>query len=279
MPGLGQIYSGVFKKGVLFFVGSYLWMLSWLLIAFLVNPTLVLLGVVGSIFYLVVCAWNAAKLAKDRVEFRPKSYNKWFVYLLIWILAATFNQLEAKFVKANVCQVFHMSTSAMMPTLMAGDFIIVNKIIYKVKSPQRGDVVVFKFPLNKKAYYIKRIIGIPGDRVQIREGKVFINGNPCGYTFVANHFPTGKIYAESIPEGKKKFRKYYILKTGRRGDNTPVFFVPSGKYFVLGDNRNNSYDSRYWGFVDGDSIVGKVEGVILSVKNGEFLWSRLGKVK
>ncbi len=169
----------------------------------------------------------------------------------------------ALFIRTFIVQSFHIPSGSMIPTLLIGDFILVDKITYHFRAPERGDVVVFHFPLNESVYYIKRIVGVPGDRIQVIDGKVYINGKPCKYQgdgnftyYENNQRYTGKIYYEFLPRRDGSIKKHMILKTGTEGDNTQVFVVPKGKYFMMGDNRNNSYDSRYWGFVDRSKIVG-----------------------
>jgi signal peptidase I len=117
---------------------------------------------------------------------------------------------------------------SMEPTLYKGDFVIVNKISYKLGSPGRGDVIVFHFPPNPEEQYIKRVIGLPGDRIHIAGCKVYINGEALAEPYL--HVPTN------------------------RGGN---WNVPADSLFVMGDNRNNSSDSRIWGMVPFDNIVGK----------------------
>ncbi|MEO2068628.1 MAG: signal peptidase I [Desulfurobacteriaceae bacterium] len=169
----------------------------------------------------------------------------------------------ALIIRAFIVQSFHIPSGSMIPSLLIGDFILVDKITYHFREPDRGDVVVFHFPLNEDIYYIKRIIGIPGDKIEIINGKVYINGKPCKYEFAGfytykekGETNNGKIFYESLPRSKDGEKKHMILKTGIQGDNVGVLVVPKGKYFVMGDNRNNSYDSRFWGFVDRDKIVG-----------------------
>lgn len=135
----------------------------------------------------------------------------------------------AMIIRTFVIQVFYIPTGSMIPTLLIRDRVIVNKFIYRFRSPQRQEVIVFKYPPNPKKDFIKRIVGIPGDTVVLRKGYLFINDQKIN---------------ESHPLNR---------------DNTyygPVK-VPAKSYFVLGDNRYNSADSRVWGFVPKKCIVGK----------------------
>ncbi|GAB6076066.1 signal peptidase I [Desulfurobacterium crinifex] len=169
----------------------------------------------------------------------------------------------ALIIRTFLVQSFHIPSGSMIPSLLVGDFILVDKVIYHLREPDRGDVVVFHFPLNEDVYYIKRIVGVPGDKLQIIDGKVYINGKPCEYKPAGNYIyyekgekHEGELFYEFLPRKEEGEKKHLILKTGIRGDNTEVIIVPEGKYFMMGDNRNNSYDSRFWGFVDRDKIVG-----------------------
>ncbi len=169
----------------------------------------------------------------------------------------------ALIIRTFIVQSFHIPSGSMIPTLLIGDFILVDKVTYHFRPPERGDVVVFHFPLNEDVYYIKRIVGVPGDRVQVKNGVLYINGKPCKYQHLGKYvyYENGKryegeLYYEFLPRRDGTVKKHYVLKTGIQGDNTDVFIVPKGKYFMMGDNRNNSYDSRYWGFVDRSKIVG-----------------------
>jgi signal peptidase I len=139
----------------------------------------------------------------------------------------------------------------MLPTLLIGDHLLVNKFIYgirvpftgkifiPIKSPERGDVVVFRFPKDRSIDYIKRVVGTPGDTVEIKDKKVFINGKPMTESHA--HFSSSAVLnANASPR-----------------DNFGPIVVPEQRIFVMGDNRDNSYDSRFWGFVDQKDILGK----------------------
>lgn len=117
---------------------------------------------------------------------------------------------------------------SMEPTLVTGEYVIVNRLSYRLGSPQRGDIIVFQFPLDRKEEYIKRVIGLPGDVIETLNGSVYVNG---------------RLLAEN----------YLQVKTNYNG----TWEVPANQLFVLGDNRNNSSDSHDWGTVPMDYVVGK----------------------
>ena len=123
----------------------------------------------------------------------------------------------------------------MLDTLQIGDFILVNKLAYKFSKPQHDDIVVFEFPLNPKVDYIKRVIGVPGDVIEIKDKVVYRNGEKLEPTYT-------------------RFVEGYHLGIS---DNVDKFTVPEGYYFMMGDNRDNSLDSRFWGYVKEDAIIGK----------------------
>ena len=154
--------------------------------------------------------------------------------VLEWIIVIAISALLAfaldKFIIVNA----KIPSASMEPTIMTGDRLIGNRLAYINSEPQRGDIVIFLFPDNEKEYFIKRVIGLPGETVKIKAGKVYINDS-----------------AEPLDEHE------YIHDTPL-GDFGP-FTVPEGAYFMMGDNRNNSMDSRYWNqpYVFREKILGK----------------------
>jgi signal peptidase I len=164
----------------------------------------------------------------------------------------------ALFIRTFVVQAFKIPTGSMETNLLIGDHLLVNKLVYSpslgaledkllAKKPiQRGHVVVFKFPEDPTRDFIKRVIGLPGETVEIRNKKVFINGQPIDEPYV--HFLEPPLRPED-PE--------YGLRVEGRGDNWGPAVVPADHLFVMGDNRDNSRDSRYWGFLGRDQVKGR----------------------
>lgn len=159
--------------------------------------------------------------------------------------------LLALFIRTFVVQAFKIPSGSMLPTLQIGDHLLVNKFIYgirmpftgkiivPIKNPKYGDVVVFRFPKDRSVDYIKRVIGTPGDTIEIKDKKVFINGKPVENSHA--HVSSSVVLD---------------AKSGPRDNFGPVL-VPDDHLFVMGDNRDNSYDSRFWGFVDQRDVLGK----------------------
>ncbi len=186
--------------------------------------------------------------------------------------------LLALLIRAFVIQAFKIPSGSMKPTLQVGDHILVNKFIYGIKlripftalnytlipisSPKRNDVVVFIFPKETNKDFIKRVIGLPGDTVQIKNKKVYINNQPMVD-------PHGTYTDQRI-----------IPEMEQPRDNTGPMVVPPSMIFVMGDNRDESYDSRFWGFVDQKQILGQAFIIYWSWDRTEFgiRWNRLGNL-
>lgn len=147
--------------------------------------------------------------------------------------------LLALLIRTFVVQAFNIPSGSMIPTLLVGDHVLVAKFYYWFTEPKRGDIMVFVSPQDGKTDLIKRVVGLPGDRLSMSRKQVFINGKPLAEPYSqADH---GSIESALLS----------------RRDNFGPLAIPQGKYFMMGDNRDNSYDSRYWGLVDRQAIVGK----------------------
>ncbi|WP_338032191.1 signal peptidase I [Desulforhopalus vacuolatus] len=172
-----------------------------------------------------------------------------------YVEAITIAVLLALFIRYFVVQAFKIPSGSMKPTLLVGDYLMANKFIYGIKnpftgkvvipisSPKRGDIVVFPNPREPQIDFIKRIIGVAGDIIEIRDKKLYRNNQLAKDSHACFTAPD-----EIIPN-------WGVGASPR--DNLAPIVVPEGKVFVMGDNRDNSYDSRFWGFVDVDTIQGK----------------------
>ena len=172
---------------------------------------------------------------------------------------------------------FQIPSGSMIPTLKVGDFILVNKYTYGLRlpvigtkivsigEPKRGDVMVFRFPPNPKIDYIKRIIGLPGDRLRYKNKQLYVNEKQVDTTFIASmrddydpksgQIPIFDLYHATIDTHTFEIRTY--PQAAQSKNQSTEWIVPKGMYFVMGDNRDKSYDSRFWGFVPEQNIVGR----------------------
>jgi signal peptidase I len=191
---------------------------------------------------------------------------------------------------------FRIPSSSLEPTLLKGDFILVNKYNYGVRlpvvhkkiyakgSPMRGDIIVFRWPPNPSYDFIKRVIGLPGDHISYLNKELYVNGQKLPQLFLHKDIAQGALGEEWSAEEKQEDLlgvKHHIyvnpLKTSR---NYQDIVVPEGMYFVMGDNRDDSADSRYWGFVPEKNIVGKAMLVWMSWDGFHHgvRWERIGKI-
>lgn len=169
----------------------------------------------------------------------PKAWlhTKWKEWGEPFVIAA----ILALLIRTFLMGPYKIPSGSMIPTLLIGDRIFVDKVSYRFRAPERGDIIVFKSTEEPKKDFVKRLIGVEGDKIEIREGKVYINDE------VLDVEPFSKIYYYNTDrEDKAKY-----------GKTDQVILVPENHYFVLGDNSNNSSDSRFWGFVPEKNLVGK----------------------
>ena len=190
---------------------------------------------------------------------------------------------------------FNIPSGSMKPTLLIGDYLFVAKFAYGysrhslpwslplisdrlfAREPERGDVAVFKWPRDNSTDYIKRIVGLPGDRIQMKNGALYINGRVVKRERIKLDNPDRMLrvgpgvaeFRETLPNGVS-YRTFDAGNTGT--DNTRVITVPPGQYFMMGDNRDRSSDSRVWGPVKAENLVGRAEVLFFSTNGSARLW-------
>lgn len=195
-------------------------------------------------------------------------------------------------IRSFLVEPFRIPSGSMMPTLLVGDFILVNKFTYGIRlpvidrkvfdvgEPQRGDVVVFRYPENPSVDYIKRVVGLPGDRIRYQGKVLYVNGEPMPQTIIghydgpeANLVPNATLRTEQLGDVDHR-----ILIQAWKPSAEGEFVVPDGQYFVMGDNRDNSNDSRYWGTVPESNLVGRAFLIWMNWNsaNGGVAFQRVG---
>lgn len=161
-------------------------------------------------------------------------WDKWKNWGEPFIIAA----LLAVLIRTFLLGPYKIPTGSMIPTFMIGDRIFVDKVSYRFREPERGEIIVFKYPLDEKKDFVKRLVGLPGEEVQIKDGKIVVNGEPVDNERLTQNY-------------------YYNVMHSQYGEPNQVIQIPENSYFVLGDNSAHSSDSRSWGFVPKDNVVGR----------------------
>lgn len=227
-------------------------------------------------------------------EARQTTLSEYLESLLVTVLLALFGT-------SFVVQAFKIPSQSMERTLLVGDHLLVNKFVFggtgawyekllPYRRLQRGDIIVFRYPYGNHPHYVKRVIGLPGDRVKIVDQEVYVNGKLLGEPYVV-HDPSAPydplnftfpppvaqfITSAVVPEWAQEMKKHV------RGDE---LVVPANRYFAMGDNRDHSSDSRFWGFVDRDAIMGRpfliywsVDATSADYSGQSTFWNRLAGV-
>ena len=238
---------------------------------------LTILTLLAGILYVMHRWWARRHPGEAKAPFLLETGRGFFPVLLAVLLIRSF-----------VVEPFRIPSGSMIPTLLPGDFILVNKFHYGLRlpalhhkliswhEPQRGDVVVFRFPENPRVDFIKRVIGVPGDEVVFSRRRLTINGKEAIVQPIGPYTGPGMAYTrmpavemqETLPGGSRHHVLYYLNAVGWDAvggravmgprDMEPFHVtVPAGSYFVMGDNRDDSDDSRRWGFVPEGNLVGK----------------------
>jgi len=243
---------------------------------------MVILVVITGIIWLIDSLFWAPQRVKEQKEPLAVEYARSFFPIILVVLV----------IRSFIAEPFRIPSGSMLPTLHIGDFILVNKFAYGIRlpvinnkiletgEPERGDVVVFRYPKNPNVDYIKRVIGLPGDKIGYFNKTVYINGE-----MVAQEAKRKELELISLVPARNELRYEDLAGAGhdilvdpdrRLIEGETV--VPEGEYFVMGDNRDNSNDSRFWGTVPEANLVGKAFFIWMSWdwNSGGIVWQRLG---
>jgi len=217
-----------------------------------------------------------------------------------WVEPFLIAAAVALFIRQFGVEAFKIPSGSMIPTLTIGDHLLVNKFVYGPRipftdirifngsEPKRGEIIVFKFPRDESKNFIKRIVGLPGDKIEIRKGKLFINEEPVAVTAVGPYDGddqrSGPPYYDKpvlLEEQLGPVRHPILYLHDQTGTNFEPVLVPKDSVFVMGDNRDNSQDGRVWGFVKQNKILGRALIIYWSWdgEHGRWVrWERIGKL-
>ena len=230
--------------------------------------------------------------AQPEVRTKRSFYKEWIEPFLIAAVVALL-------IRQFVVEAFKIPSGSMIPTLTIGDHLLVNKFVYGPripftdtriftwKEPKRGDIIVFKYPENEDKNFIKRVVGLPGDKIEIKNGRLFINDEPVSIAPVETsggkregagypYYDKPKLYDEQL--GTVNHHIQYLRD--QSGYNFGPKIVPAESVFVMGDNRDNSQDSRVWGFVKRNKILGRALIIYWSWDGDDrwVRWERIGSL-
>ncbi|MBS0202554.1 MAG: signal peptidase I [Planctomycetes bacterium] len=275
--GLGQIYCGRVERGLMMFCGSLLLGPVLIVTALIPNSTAMLvtflISLAGLIGLVVWSVRDAGRIARSLTEASPPQVTfRPLVYILMTSTSIPYAIGLAFFLRATVLEAFIVPSASMSPTLVPGDRILVTKLGLSEHKFERGNVVVFRYPINHRQNYVKRIVGLPGETIEIKDGKVIINGKPLEQTPIPpegkNNTDSGQAFLERAGD-----REYTIrMDQPDSGIQLKPQVVAPDAYFVLGDNRTRSRDSREFGSVPHGLMVGVVRYIYLPGDK----WNRFG---
>lgn len=281
-PGFIELSRFAFVLLVLY--GIYQLFFSQLNISYYFPIALVVATIFTGIIYgldKIFWAKKRGKTAKKPalVEF---SHSFFAVFLIVLII------------RSFIVQPYRVPTGSLEPTVLPNDFLLVTQYSYglrlpitntrfiKIAEPKRGEIAVFHFPPNPSVDYVKRVVGLPGDHIVYKDKTLYVNGVEAKQTYVGSaiDYTDGDDIPVKLYEEDLSGVKHPILINPDRVDNRSYdFIVPAGFYFGMGDNRDDSYDSRDWGFIPEANLVGKAQYILLSYDNKakKMRWSRSGQ--
>jgi signal peptidase I len=272
LPGLGQIYAGARRLGPVLYVIAIAIDSSSIILTRLVLPTPVAVVALTGMLLLfrVAVAVDAASRVRARTTVSPVVWYRstWAAAIAMIAICVGLGSVDALHYSPG-WRSFYVASGSNLPTLLTTDYVLVD-MQHPGATPEYGDVLVFRHPKDPKVDYIKRVVGLPGDRVQLRDTVLYLNGKPVPRELQGAAAGEPKQYRETLPSG----RSYVTLETpGGAGQNTREFTVPAGSLFVLGDNRGNSLDSRFdeLGYVPIVNIIGVVYTIYWSGDLGRIL--------
>ena len=288
VPGLGHLYCGRIVRGLgLAFLFGLFGSLIWVAIAHL-SPIRVLFFSILLLAYFVIWlipaidSYFVAKHTKS--DYEPRDYNRLIVYVLWAVMSTSSSITGALHFRAKLLEAFRVPVASNYPTIVPDDRILANKLAYKNSDPQRGDLVVFINPKDRRTRYIKRVVAVAGDTVEIKNSEFYINDRKLQRrrlpdfnldrirVEIHGELLKGDVYEEI--NGDAKYNIFLAQPPHLAIPNFSKITVPEYHCFVLGDNRNNSYDSRNFGPVPLSTVVGRADFLYWPAKD----FSRFGSL-
>jgi signal peptidase I len=282
--GLGHIYCGDLTKGLILFFASFAFAPIIVVSAKSAASTVSLIIVIASIallififFYALVDAYRLGRIRST--HYRLKEYNRWPIYILFIIVSMSYPTNLAHSIRSHLLEAFKIPSTSMAPNILPGDYLFLNKVVYKTKAPQCGEVVIFIYPDDRHKHFIKRIVALPGETVEIKNGHVIINDQPLTYEAVKTPIQTATGQTPSavtlIEHNSDVHYRIMTLNDDETGGNMAKITVPHGYCFVLGDNRSESKDSRHFGPIPLADVLGRVDYIYWPAQS----WSRFGRYR
>ncbi|UCC97785.1 MAG: signal peptidase I [Phycisphaerales bacterium] len=291
MPGLGQVYCGRLKRGLILTFLNILPLPTITGLFYLSSSPMLMQAVIGLILtggiVQLAALLDSAYLAKRAgAEYQLNDCNSPLVYVLLVLIVTGGSIGSSLYLRDRALEAFRVPTASCYPTILPNDRILANKSVYQTNGPQRGDLVVHICPENRHSNYIKRVVALAGDTVEVRDGRLYINGKELPRRELPASTPEEiRIQAgEDILEGRvfeetNGNARYRIFSAGppdeQSADDFEKTAVPEHHCFVLGDNRNLSRDSRHFGPVHLGLIKGRADYLYFPAKD----WSRFGKIR
>lgn len=286
LPGLGHVYCGDIKSGLsvilIVMIFPLLWMVGTLKEGRVIGPFAFLMWGIVLLTTLVaaVHAWVLAR--RTRWDYRLKDYNRWDIYICLLAISVGGTLWYTVYFRDKVMEAFRVPSNSMFPSIVSGDRLIANKLAYQHAQPAVGDIVLFTSPADRRQSYLKRIVALPGDTVEMRQGNLWINDR---------RLQTQSAGPLEYSDGKQTIHGDSRLETN--GDRTYTIFVqesiaaedknlnfgpvqvPPYCCFVIGDNRSNSFDSRQFGPIPLVGLRGRFSCLYYPASD----WSRFGPLR
>jgi len=291
MPGLGQVYCGRLKRGLIL---NFLNILPLPIIIGLFSlsdsPSLMQIVIAmilaGGIVQLTAIIDSVFLAKRAGSDYQPKDYNTPIVYVLLVLIVTGGSIGSALYIRGQGLEAFRVPTASCYPTIVPNDRILANKLVYNKKNPERGDLVVHINPLNRHENYIKRVAAVAGDTVEMKDNRLYINGTELprqklpestldNIRITVKGQPLeGEVFEETNGNAKYNIFLNESLNNKTIG-NFEKMTIPKHHCFVLGDNRNNSMDSRHFGPIPLAAVIGRADYIYWPARD----WAHFGKIK